>query len=88
MRLVIDANILVAELIRQRGRELIVNPVWELYIPEKQWEESCYELNKRIKIMIEKDIFSSETGQNLLKDALTLAETNVCLNSFGILFCL
>lgn len=57
MRLVIDANILVAELIRQRGRELIVNPVWELYIPEKQWEESCYELNKRIKIMIEKDIF-------------------------------
>ncbi|MGB5593475.1 MAG: PIN domain-containing protein [Crocosphaera sp.] len=79
MRLVIDANILVAELIRQRGRELIVNPVWELYIPEKQWEESCYELNKRIKIMIEKDIFSSETGQNLLKDALSLAETNVCL---------
>jgi len=39
MRLVIDANILVAELIRQRGRELILHSIWELYIPEKQWEE-------------------------------------------------
>ena len=70
MRLVIDANILVAELIRQRGRELILNPVWELYIPEKQWEESCYELEKRINVMIKKEVFSSVTGQNLLQDAL------------------
>jgi predicted nucleic acid-binding protein len=50
MRLVIDANILVAELIRQRGIELILHPAWELYLPEKQWEEFCYELEKRINI--------------------------------------
>lgn len=69
MLLVVDANILVGELIRQRGRELILHPLWKLYLPEKQWKESCYELEKRIKIMIEKRIFSPEIGHNLLQDA-------------------
>lgn len=82
MRLVIDANILVAELIRQRGRELILHPAWELYIPEKQWEESCYELDKRIKIMIKKEIFSPQTGQNLLQDSLKFAQTKIALIPF------
>ena len=82
MRLVIDANILVAELIRQRGRELILHPAWELYIPEKQWEESCYELDKRIKIMIKKGIFSPQTGQNLLQDALKFAQTKIAMIPF------
>lgn len=82
MRLVIDANILVAELIRQRGRELILHPAWELYIPEKQWEESCYELEKRINIMINKGVFSSSTGQNLLQDALKFAQTKIALIPF------
>jgi hypothetical protein len=31
MRLVVDANILVAELIRVRGRKLIVRPELDLY---------------------------------------------------------
>ncbi|BAQ62973.1 hypothetical protein GM3708_3379 [Geminocystis sp. NIES-3708] len=79
MRLVIDANILVAELIRQRGRELILDPIWELYMPEKQWEESCYELEKRINTMIKKGVFSPSTGQNLLQDSLKLAQTKVTL---------
>ncbi len=79
MRLVIDANILVAELIRQRGRELILHPAWQLYIPEKQWQESCYELDKRINLLIKKGIFSTQTGQNLLQDALKFAQTKIAL---------
>lgn len=39
MRLVVDANILVAELIRQRGRKLIIHPQLELYMAEKAWDE-------------------------------------------------
>ena len=54
MRLVVDANILIAELIRVRGRKLISNPKLELYMAEKVWEETIYELNKRIEIMIQK----------------------------------
>lgn len=48
MRLVVDANILVSELIRVRGRKLIARPELELYMAEKAWDETIYELNKRI----------------------------------------
>ncbi len=73
MRLVVDANILVAELIRVRGRKLIVRPELELYMAEGAWSETTYELNKRIKIMLQKGVFSQEVAQNLLTDAIALA---------------
>lgn len=79
MRLVVDANILVAELIRARGRKLIVHSELELYMAEKAWEETTYELNKRIEKMIDRGIFSQEVGQNLLTDAVTLAEAKVSI---------
>jgi predicted nucleic acid-binding protein len=79
MRLVVDANILVAELIRVRGRKLIIHPELELYMAEKAWEETTYELNKRIEKMINKGVFSQEIGQSLLNDAVTLAEAKVSI---------
>lgn len=79
MRLVVDANILVGELIRVRGRKLIANPNLELYMAEKAWDEATYELNKRINKMIEKKILSQAVGQNLLTDAITLAEIKVTI---------
>ena len=42
MRLVVDANILVAELIRMRGRKLIARRDLELYMAEKAWSETTY----------------------------------------------
>lgn len=79
MRLVVDANILIAELIRVRGRELLANPMLELYIAEKAWEETVYELNKRIEIMIQKKVFSQTIGHDLLGDAIRLAELKISL---------
>lgn len=38
MKLVLDANILIAELLRRRGRELLRNPQLELYLAEKTRE--------------------------------------------------
>lgn len=84
MRLVVDANILVAELIRVRGRELIAHPAWELYMASPAWEEACHELNKRIAVMVQKGVFSQQVGQNLWADALSLAETRVALISYEI----
>ena len=77
MRLIVDANILVAELIRVRGRKLIANPKLELYVAEKAWEEATYELDKRLGILVQKSIFSQTAGQNLLRDARKLAELKV-----------
>ncbi|MEM9273914.1 MAG: PIN domain-containing protein [Cyanobacteria bacterium P01_F01_bin.143] len=79
MRLVVDANILVAELIRVRGRKLISRPELKLFMAEKAWEEAIYELNKRIHIMINKSVFSQDIAQSLLTDAIALAETKVTI---------
>ena len=79
MRLVVDANILVAELIRKRGRELIIHPELELYVAEKAWSEARYELSKRVAKMVQKGVFDRELGENLLADALALAEAKVSL---------
>lgn len=74
MRLVVDANIVVAELIRERGRKLIARLELELYMAEQAWSETTYELNKRIEKMIDRGVFSPSVGQNLLKNAIALAE--------------
>lgn len=79
MRLVVDANILVAELIRKRGRELIIHPALELYMAQMAWEETCHELGKRVEKMVQKGVFSQEVGQNLFTDAVALAETRVAV---------
>jgi predicted nucleic acid-binding protein len=79
MRLVVDANILIAELIRVRGRKLIVRPELELFMAEKAWEETTYELNKRIEKMVQRAVFSQEVGKNLLADAVILAEAKVSI---------
>ena len=79
MRLVVDANILVGELIRVRGRELIGRSELELYMAEKAWDETTYELNKRIEKMIGRGVFSSSVGKNLLFDAIALAEARVAI---------
>jgi predicted nucleic acid-binding protein len=79
MRLVVDANILVAELIREKGRKLIARPELELYMAEQAWSETTYELNKRIEKMIDRGVFSPSVGQNLLKNAIALAEAKVAI---------
>ena len=79
MRLVVDANILVAELIRVRGRKLIAHQSLELFMAEKAWEETTYELNKRIERMIQKKVFSQSVGHKLLRDAMRVAELKVSI---------
>lgn len=79
MRLVVDANILVAELIRVRGRKLIARPELELYMAEQAWLETTYELNKRIEKMVDRGVFSQAVGENLLTDGIALAEAKVAI---------
>jgi predicted nucleic acid-binding protein len=74
MRLVVDANLFVAELIRQRGRALISRNNLELFVAEAAWNEAQHELRKRIQAMVNQGKFSIETGEKLLETASTLAE--------------
>lgn len=44
MRLVVDANILVGELLRKRGRVLVADPRLELFSTARAWNEARYSI--------------------------------------------
>ena len=52
MGLVIDSNILVSELLRKRGRDLIELSELELYLAKKMKNEAQSDLQKRISIIV------------------------------------
>ena len=69
MTLIIDANILIAELLRQRGRELLRNPQLIIYASERVVDETNYEIQKRISRMTTTGKLSIEAGTDLTKAA-------------------
>lgn len=77
MRLVVETNILVAELLRKRGRDLIISPNLELFLAEKMKNEVQYELQKRILIIVSKTNLSQELGQLQLEAALRLIDNKI-----------
>lgn len=77
MKLVVDANILVAELTRKRGRALITGPGLELFIAEKPWEEAQHELAKRYRAIAGRTGASLESADKQHELAVRLAEANV-----------
>ncbi len=77
MRLVVDTNILVAELLRKRGRDLIISKNLELFLAEKMKDEVQYELQKRISIIISKTNLTQELGQLQLEAALKLIDSKI-----------
>ncbi len=74
-----DANILVAELVRKRGRALVTNPSLQLYMAEQAWGEAKHQLRKRVTAMIGQGRLSGEAGETLLEAAFALAELRVIL---------
>ncbi len=77
MKLAVDANILVAELTRKRGRALITGAGLELFIAEKPWEETQHELAKRYRAIAERTGASPESADEQYRLAIDLAEANV-----------
>ena len=77
MTLIIDANILIAELLRQRGRELLRNPQLIIYASERVVDETNYEIKKRISRMITTGKLSKEAGADLTQAASQPLETRI-----------
>jgi predicted nucleic acid-binding protein len=69
MKLVVDANILVGELLRKRGRELLRRTDLTLHASERVMDESQYELNRRVSQMVAQNLFTQADGQLLLNSA-------------------
>lgn len=48
MIVVADASVLVAELLRRRGRELLAHPALRVVVAQEQWDETGHELERRL----------------------------------------
>ncbi len=79
MDIVIDANVLVAELLRDRGRALLKSNEIDLFAAEKVVEETRHELVKRVKKMQEANRFSEAVGEQLLKLATEIIDIYISL---------
>ena len=77
MRLVVDANILVSELLRERGRRLVADERLELFIATKVLEEALHELEKRIGYIARRTDASVEQLATLLILATAAASENL-----------
>ena len=77
MRIVVDANILVAEVLRERGQAVMSSPRLELYVTEQAWAETDYEVRKRAAIIERQGRISPGTGEALVTAAVTVIATHV-----------
>jgi predicted nucleic acid-binding protein len=77
MIVVVDASILVAELLRKRGRELFGHPELICVVAEEQWSEAEHEIDKRLGVLADRGVFSPEQVGRLREDIRSLIENHV-----------
>lgn len=77
MILIVDTNILVGELLRERGQELIQNPALTLYATERILDETQYELRRRMTARVRRGGLTEATAQQILEPAMRLIETSI-----------
>lgn len=65
MIVVADASVLVGELLRKRGRELLLRPELQVLVAEDQWSETQHELSRRLGIMESTGRLSPENRREL-----------------------
>ena len=70
MQLAVDANILIGELLRKRGRWLLAQDTFKLYVTEKAWDETQYELRRRTAAIAQRYGLSAEQQQQLVDSAV------------------
>ncbi|MDA8076405.1 MAG: PIN domain-containing protein [Actinomycetota bacterium] len=66
MIVVVDASVLVAELLRRRGRELFARPELHCLVAEDQWDEARHELEKRVAVIVGQGRLTDIQGEQLL----------------------
>ena len=77
MRLIVDANILVGELLRTKGKELVKDKQLELYIAAKAFEEAQHELRKRVDVIADKAQLPEDETTKLLESSIGLVEQHI-----------
>jgi predicted nucleic acid-binding protein len=84
MRLVVDASVLVGELLRSRGLELLAKPHLELYVAAHTWNETTHELPRRLDILGERQGLADKVMQNLALESLQLARRYITVQPLAV----
>lgn len=79
MRLVVDASVLIGELLRASGRARLADERIELFFPEQVWGEAQHELPRRVAAFARRRKISDADGLQLVRHCLKAIETNVVL---------
>jgi predicted nucleic acid-binding protein len=75
--LVVDANVLVSELLRVRGRDLIGNPTLVLSVSEEALDETLHEMNRRAARIVEQGRADRASADAMLDYARSIVERQV-----------
>lgn len=74
MIVVADASVLVGELLRRRGRELLTRPDLRVVVAEHQWEETEHELTRRLGILESRSVLTAAQRQVLEQSVRNLID--------------
>jgi predicted nucleic acid-binding protein len=77
MIIVADASVLVGELLRQRGRELLLHPDLSVVVAEDQWEEAEHELARRLGILESRGVLTALQRDTLARSVAHLIDARV-----------
>lgn len=79
MRLVVDTNVLVGELLRATGRERLGDDRLELFLPERMWGETQIELPRRITAFARRRKLDTGIAGELTALCLAAIDANVVI---------
>jgi len=77
MIVVVDASVLVAELLRARGRALFAHPDLRCVVAEEQWQEAEHGLEKRFAVIVAQGRLTGEQARELHDAVHALIEDEV-----------
>jgi predicted nucleic acid-binding protein len=77
MLVVADASVLVAELLRERGRALLAHPNLRVVVAADQWRETQYELDRRTELLVEQGRLTIEQVSVIQEAIQILVEDQV-----------
>ena len=77
MLLVVDANVLVGELLRVRGRELFEKSILRLHVSEEALYEALYEMSRRAAKIVEQGKASRPAADAMLGEARGIVERRI-----------
>jgi len=74
---VADASVLVAELLRERGRALIADPRLRVVVAEDQWSETRHELSRRVALLVAHARLTHEQAARIQQTVEALGDSRV-----------